>query len=99
MAVSKELGNEVSAVMVQKSPLRDPISTQQRIWKFLGNRLVEAHIRGNVLATETELFEIGISFAVLPQRLKFRSSRDPQLEFKSSSSGEFEKQESRREVS
>jgi hypothetical protein len=38
----------------------------QPIWRFLGNRLVETHIRGNVQATETELVEIVVSFAVLP---------------------------------
>jgi hypothetical protein len=36
------------------------------MWKFLGNRLVEAHIRGNPKDKETELVEIGVSFAVLP---------------------------------
>jgi hypothetical protein len=38
----------------------------QPIWKFLGSRLVEARIHGKVGATETEIVEIYISFAVLP---------------------------------
>jgi hypothetical protein len=41
---------------------------------FLGNRFVEAYIRDNAQGKETELLETGISFAVLPQLLKFRSS-------------------------
>jgi hypothetical protein len=36
------------------------------IWNFLGNRFVDAHIRGNAQAKETELVEIGIGFAILP---------------------------------
>jgi hypothetical protein len=48
------------------------VSTQQLIWNFLGNRFVKAHVNGNAQATETELVEIGISFAVLPWLLKFR---------------------------
>jgi hypothetical protein len=51
----------------------------QPIWKFLGNRFVEAHIRGNVEAKETELVENGISFAVPLKLLKFRSSRGPPI--------------------
>jgi hypothetical protein len=38
----------------------------QLIWKFLGNRFVEAHIHGNTQAKETGLVETGISFAILP---------------------------------
>jgi hypothetical protein len=48
--------------------------------KFIGNRLVEEHVRGNEQATETELVETGVSFAVLPSLLKFRSSRELQFE-------------------
>jgi hypothetical protein len=29
----------------------------QRIWNFVGNQLVEAHIHGNVQVTETELLQ------------------------------------------
>jgi hypothetical protein len=36
------------------------------LWNFLGNRFVEAHIRGNTRAVETELVETGISIAVRP---------------------------------
>jgi hypothetical protein len=48
------------------SIVNDPVFTQQRIWKVLGNRHVEAHIRSNIEATERELLEIGVSFAALP---------------------------------
>jgi hypothetical protein len=37
----------------------------QRIWNFVGNRLVEAHIRDYAQAKETELLKICVSFAVL----------------------------------
>jgi hypothetical protein len=30
----------------------DVVYTQQRIWNLVGNRLVEAHIRGNAQNTE-----------------------------------------------
>jgi hypothetical protein len=46
----------------------------QRIWKFVGNRLVEAHICGNGEAKETELLQMGIPFAALPWLLTFRSN-------------------------
>jgi hypothetical protein len=52
----------------------------QPIWKFLGNRLVEAHVRGNLQAKETELVQVGISFAVLSCLLKFRSARGREVE-------------------
>jgi hypothetical protein len=35
---------------------------QQAIWKFLGNRFVEAHTHGNARVTETELVEVLFSF-------------------------------------
>jgi hypothetical protein len=38
----------------------------QAIWKFLGNRFVEAYIHCKERATETELVEVGVPFAVLP---------------------------------
>jgi hypothetical protein len=50
------------------------VYTQQPIRKSLGNRFVEAHIDRNEQAKETELVEIGISFAVLPGLLKSHSS-------------------------
>jgi hypothetical protein len=40
--------------------------TKQPIWEFLGNRFVEEHTRGTAQVKETELAEIGISFAALP---------------------------------
>jgi hypothetical protein len=46
--------------------ISEVVFTQQGIWNFLGNRLFEAHIHGNAQATETELLEVGISFADLP---------------------------------
>jgi hypothetical protein len=42
------------------------VFTQQPLWKLLGNRLVEAHIRGNAQTTETEILEVGISLSVFP---------------------------------
>jgi hypothetical protein len=39
---------------------------QQQIWKFLGNRAVEAYIHGNTKTNEKQLLKVGISFAVLP---------------------------------
>jgi hypothetical protein len=57
--VPKELGKGVSAG-------GGGISPQQRIWKFLGKRFVEAHIYSNGQATETELVEVGVFSAVLP---------------------------------
>jgi hypothetical protein len=45
---------------------RKPCFPGQRIWNFVGNRLVEAHICVKAQVIETELFERGISFAVLP---------------------------------
>jgi hypothetical protein len=41
------------------------VFTQQRIRNFVGNRLVEEHIRDKAQATETELVQIGVPFAVL----------------------------------
>jgi hypothetical protein len=38
----------------------------QRIWNFAGSRLVEAHIRGKAQATEAEIVENDVSFAVFP---------------------------------
>jgi hypothetical protein len=38
----------------------------QRIWSFVGNRLVEAHVHRKEQVTETKLMGIGISFAVIP---------------------------------
>jgi hypothetical protein len=43
---------------------------QQCMWKSLGNRFVESHIRGNAQAEEKELLEIVISFVILPCVLK-----------------------------
>jgi hypothetical protein len=40
--------------------------TGQRIWNFVGNRLVEEHVRGNAQATETGTLEAGGSFAAHP---------------------------------
>jgi hypothetical protein len=37
----------------------------KRIWNFVGNRFVEAHIRGIVQATGIEILEIALSFSVL----------------------------------
>jgi hypothetical protein len=37
----------------------------QRIWNFVGNRLVEAHIHDNEQDRVTELVEIDISFSFL----------------------------------
>jgi hypothetical protein len=54
----------------------------QSIWNSVGNRLVEAYIRGNSQATEREFEELGVSFAVLSQLLKFRSSRGTHFEVK-----------------
>lgn len=42
------------------------VCRQHPIVKFLGNRYVEAYISGNAWARETDLVEMGISFAVLP---------------------------------
>jgi hypothetical protein len=42
------------------------IFMQKGISKFLGNRFVEVHIRGNAQATEIEPLEIDISFVYLP---------------------------------
>jgi hypothetical protein len=42
------------------------VFTQQRIWNFLGNRLVEVHVRCNAQATETEFLKVGISYVILP---------------------------------
>jgi hypothetical protein len=49
--VPKELGKGISAVTV-------PVLTQQPIWKFLGNRFVEAHVHGKARAEETELADM-----------------------------------------
>jgi hypothetical protein len=49
---------------------------EQPIWRFLGNRFVEAHIRGNAQAKGSEFVEMGISFAAPPYLPKFRSSRE-----------------------
>jgi hypothetical protein len=50
------------------------------MWKFLGNRPVEAHIGGSAQANETEFVKVCVSFAVLSYLLKFRCSREPQFE-------------------
>jgi hypothetical protein len=39
---------------------------QQPTRKFLGKWLVEAYVRGNARAKDTELVETGISFTALP---------------------------------
>lgn len=46
---------------------------QQWIWNFFSMWVVEAHIRSKSRATETELLEVGISFAVLSKLPKFNS--------------------------
>jgi hypothetical protein len=38
----------------------------QQMWNFLGNRLVEAHIRSNAQAAKTEILATRISFTALP---------------------------------
>jgi hypothetical protein len=42
------------------------VYTSNITWKFLGNRLVEAYIRGNARAKDTERLEMGIFFGDLP---------------------------------
>jgi hypothetical protein len=49
-----------------KSIVSEVAFPTQPIWKFLGNRFVEAYIRCSARAKETELLETGVSFAVLP---------------------------------
>jgi hypothetical protein len=52
--------------MFKKKQVSEVVFTQEAIWKFLGNRFVVPHIRGNAQDAETELVETGSSFAVLP---------------------------------
>jgi hypothetical protein len=42
------------------------VSTHQPTLELLGSQFVQAHIRGNAQANETQHVEIGVSFAVLP---------------------------------
>jgi hypothetical protein len=65
----------------------------QPIWKFLGNRFVEAHTRGNAQATGTELVQIDISFAAIPQLLKFRSLIESHFELQRDSVKDFQLKE------
>jgi hypothetical protein len=55
----------VNSVTCFEKLASEVVFTQQQILKFPGNRFVEAHIRGSAQATERELLEIGIVFAVL----------------------------------
>jgi hypothetical protein len=52
---------------------------RQLIWNIAGNRFAEAHVCGNTQATGIEFVENGVSFAVLPQLLQFRSLIEPQF--------------------
>jgi hypothetical protein len=58
---------------------------RQPIWKFLGNRFVEALIHGDIQAEETELVEIGVPVAVLGICISSKSSRELQFEWRCSS--------------
>jgi hypothetical protein len=48
-----------------ESHISEIVFPRQPIWKFLGNRFVEALIHGDIQAEETELVDIGIPVAVL----------------------------------
>jgi hypothetical protein len=75
----KEIGKSVFAVTVQQVASQQSGVHAASIWKFLGNRFVEAHVCGNAQVEETELVEVFVSFAIIPDLLKLRSSRKPQF--------------------
>jgi hypothetical protein len=79
-----------------KSYISDVAFPGQPIWKIDSNRFVEIYNRCNAQATETEIVETSVSFAVRLQLLEFRSSKEGQfesapemLEFKTSNYNEI----------
>jgi hypothetical protein len=56
-----------------ESHVSDVAFPEQPIWKLLGNRLFEAHIRCNAHVTEKELLEMDISYAVFTELFKLKS--------------------------
>jgi hypothetical protein len=64
--VPKELGTGVPAVTVRQVASQRSGVREQRIWRVVGNRFIEALIHGKVPAKEAELVEVCVFFVVHP---------------------------------